>query len=196
MRTLIFLFLFILHSAVHGQSNVVRIECDNYTSFFDTVFRQPVLVKYTLYRGGGPCSRAGFNFKNDRKEIRTATTSDYAHSGYDRGHLANAEDFAYDCRLDELTFRYYNCVPQSKILNRGIWKDKESLVREMSQKDTVSVLCFARDFKKVSKLYVPTICGKIVIEKGGKITMWVFDQNGSILPSDPALLKEYLNYLK
>ena len=196
MKGIIFIILLFFTSPAFTQGNVVRIDCDNYTSYFDTIIKQPLVVSYSLYKGGGPCSRAGFAFKNDRKNIRTATTADYAHSGYDRGHLANAEDFAYDCRLDELTFRYYNCIPQSKILNRGIWKDKESVVRDMSQKDTVKVICFAKDFKKDGNLYVPAICGKIVIEKGGKITMWVFDQNGSILPSDPELLKKYLLYSK
>lgn len=196
MRLFLIGLILMLTLPAYTQNSVVKIECENYTSYFDTVFRQPVVVRYSLYKGGGPCSRAGFSFKNDRKNIKTATTSDYASSGYDRGHLANAEDFAYDCKLDELTFRYYNCIPQSKILNRGIWKDKEGVVREMSQKDTVTVICFAKDFKKVGKLYVPSICGKIVIEKGGGVTMWVFDQNGSILPSDPNLLNSYLTYKK
>lgn len=194
MRLVLFLLLIILRFDSYSQNSVVKIEKANYVSYFDTVVKQPVVVKYWLYKGGGGCSRSGFAFKNDLKHIKTATTNDYSKSGYDRGHLANAEDFAYDCQLDELTFRYYNCIPQSKFLNRGPWKDKEKTVRDMSQKDSVLVVCFAKDFKKIGSLYVPSVCGKIVVERGNKITMWVFDQNGSVLPSDPVLLKKYLCY--
>lgn len=190
----IILSLFFFFS--YAQKNVVIIKKENYTSYFDTVLRQPVLVVYDLFVGGGPCSRAGFNFKNDMPNIKTATNSDYAKSGYDRGHLANAEDFAYDCKLDELTFRYYNCLPQSKILNRGLWKQKEEEAREMSRKDSIKVVCFGREFFLDKKLNVPKYCGKIVKEKNGKIHFWYFDQNGSLLPSDENILKEYLIYLK
>lgn len=180
----------------NAQKNVVVIKKENYTSYFDTVLKQPLVVVYDLYIGGGPCSRAGFNFKNDLPNINTATNADYSRSGYDRGHLANAEDFAYDCKLDELTFRYYNCLPQSKILNRGLWKQKEEEAREMSRRDSVKIVCFGRDFFLDNRLNVPKYCGKIVQEKSGKIHFWYFDQNGSLLPSDEKILKEYLTYLK
>jgi DNA/RNA endonuclease G (NUC1) len=187
------LILFFFFS--YAQKNVVVIKKENYISYFDTVLRQPVVVTYKLFLGGGPCSRSGFNFKNDLPNIKTATTNDYAKSGYDRGHLANAEDFAYDCKLDELTFRYYNCLPQSKILNRGLWKQKEEEAREMSQRDSITIVCFGRDFFKDKNLNVPKYCGKIVKEKNGKIHFWLFDQNGTLLPSDEKILKEYITYL-
>lgn len=197
MKKFIYTLIFILFFfCSYGQKNVVVIKKENYVSYFDTVLRQPVVVSYKLFLGGGPCSRSGFNFKNDLPNIKTATTSDYAKSGYDRGHLANAEDFAYDCKLDELTFRYYNCLPQSKILNRGLWKQKEEEARQMSQRDSISVVCFGRDFFLDKKLYVPKYCGKIVKEKNGKIHFWLFDQNGTLLPSDDKIIKEYINYLK
>jgi len=190
------LFIFFFTSFCYSQKNSIKIEKKNYTCYFDTSLRQPLVVVYKLYKGGGGCSRAGFSFKNDLNNIKTATQSDYAKSGYDRGHLANAEDFAYDCELDELTFRYYNCLPQSKNLNRGVWKQKEEEARQLSQKDTVTILCFGRDFFQDNKLNVPRYCGKIVKEKNGKIHFWLFDQNGTILPSSEKILKEYIIYLK
>lgn len=196
MKKLILTFILSIFFFVsNAQKNVVIIKKENYTSYFDTVLKQPLVVTYYLFLGGGPCSRSGFNFKNDLPNIKTATTSDYAKSGYDRGHLANAEDFAYDCKLDELTFRYYNCLPQSKVLNRGLWKQKEEEVRQLSQRDSVLIICFGRDFFKDKNLNVPKYCGKIVKEKNGKIHFWYFDQNGSLLPSDENILKEYLKYL-
>lgn len=192
---LTFLFVFFSTSVCYSQKNSIKIVKENYTSYFDTVLKQPLVVVYKLYKGGGSCSRAGFSFKNDLQNIKTATQSDYAKSGYDRGHLANAEDFAYDCKLDELTFRYYNCLPQSKNLNRGIWKQKEEETRHLSQKDTITVICFGRDFFKDKNLSVPKFCGKIVKEKNGDIHFWYFDQNGVLLKSDEKILNEYLKYL-
>lgn len=192
---LIALLFFVGPFLCFSQQNFVKIEKQNYISYFDTTIKQPLVVTYKLFKGGGSCSRAGFVFKNDLKNIKTATNSDYLKSGYDRGHLANAEDFAYDCQLDELTFRYYNCLPQSKFLNRGIWKTKEQQTRELSQKDTIIVVCFGRDFFKDNKLYIPKFCGKIVKEKDGTIHFWYFDQQGTLLKPDNKILEEYLKYL-
>jgi DNA/RNA endonuclease G (NUC1) len=194
-KSILIILLVLSFFCSYAQKNVVIIKKENYVSYFDTVLKQPVVVTYKLFLGGGPCSRSGFNFKNDLPNIKTATTSDYAKSGYDRGHLANAEDFAYDCKLDELTFRYYNCLPQSKILNRGLWKQKEEEARKMSQRDSITIVCFGRDFFKDKNLNVPKYCGKIVKEKNGKIHFWLFDQNGTLLSSDEKILKEYITYL-
>jgi DNA/RNA endonuclease G (NUC1) len=64
---------------------------------------------------------------------------------------------------DELTFRYYNCVPQTKELNRGIWKQQETTIRAMSQTDSLLIFCF-NDFSSCNKpqnsLHVPTHCVK------------------------------------
>jgi endonuclease G len=89
-------------------------------------------VKYKLYRGGGDCDRKQFHFTNENVHD-VAKQSDYVHSGYDQGHLCNAEDFANDCRKEELTFRFYNCIPQTPNLNRGIWKGYEQKIRKLSQ---------------------------------------------------------------
>lgn len=174
MRILLLLLLI----TFTAKAQHVTITTKAYTSYFDTIYKQPIAVVYKLYNGGGPCSRAKFRFKNDTK-YPTATDADYAKSGYDKGHLANAEDFAYDCELDELTFRYYNAWPQTAGLNRGIWKEVEEDVREMSKKDTITVVCYARNFQKVNRLYVPQECYKVVYRRGIYVIGWQFHQNGT-----------------
>jgi DNA/RNA endonuclease G (NUC1) len=121
------------------------------------------MVSYVLYRGGGDCDRSGFSFKSNNLKI-TAKSSDYSHSGYDKGHLVNAEDFAYDCELEEITFNYYNCLPQTPELNRGIWKKNETEIREISQTDTLLIICGGFFSKKTigDSLFVPDSCFKIV----------------------------------
>jgi len=70
------------------------------------------------------------DFRSD-PEITTgsATPADYKKSGYDRGHLSPAADFAFDQNAMSETFYMSNMSPQKGGLNRGIWKDLETEVR-------------------------------------------------------------------
>lgn len=69
-------------------------------------------------------------------EISTgsATLADYKGSGYDRGHLSPAADFAFDKTAMSETFYMSNMSPQAGSFNRGIWKDLESAVRDWAKK--------------------------------------------------------------
>jgi endonuclease G len=139
---------------------------------------------YKLYHGGGDCSREHFRFKGD-DVIRESKAKDYAHSGYDEGHMANAEDFAYNCKLEELTFRYYNCVPQTPELNRGIWKHNETQVRKLSQEDSLLVICggiFDKHSKRISEgLIAPSYCFKVVysLSSGELLQCYVYENDES-----------------
>jgi len=130
---------------------------------FSNSYHEPNYVSYILYKGGGDCDREKFSFRNDVQRLECATDEDYKGSHYDKGHLANAEDFAFDCTKDELTFRYYNCLPQTSNLNRGIWKVKETLIREWSQTDKLYIICggyFGN--KKIGHIAIPAYCWKVV----------------------------------
>lgn len=134
-----------------------------YKANFSNKFHQPRYVSYTLYKGGGECPRTSFSFKNDVESAITATDSDYAGSGYDKGHLANAEDFAFNCTSDELTFRYYNCLPQTANLNRGLWKRNETDIRKWSQHEKLYIICGGYfTGKKMGSTSVPSYCWKVV----------------------------------
>ncbi len=157
----IILLLFLVTCSVTFAQ--VIIDKGIYKVNFSNKYRQPLYVSYKLYKGGGDCNRAGFNFKNDESGIESATDADYDEPVYDKGHLANAEDFAYDCTKDELTFRYYNCLPQTASLNRGVWKKNETLVRKWSQTDSLYIICggyFGN--QKIGNIYVPNCCWKVV----------------------------------
>jgi endonuclease G len=135
-----------------------------YTSYFNYSLHEPLYVVYSLYKGGGNCSRAGDAFVTDNLP-NSATSDDYYHSGYDEGHEANSKDFAFNCALQKMTFRFYNCVPQTPRLNRGVWKHLETLVRKESQTDSLLIIC-GNIFgdKKIgdNKIAVPDYCYKIV----------------------------------
>jgi endonuclease G len=136
-----------------------------YQSYFSYTYREPVMVVYKLFHGGGNCERACF--RQDDIPIPTATDTDYRYSVYDRGHMANAKDFAFDCDKEELTFRYYNCVPQTQSLNRGKYEKWEKAIRGESQSDSLLIICgniFGAHPERIGKdsIAVPVNCYKVV----------------------------------
>ncbi|TGL59516.1 DNA/RNA non-specific endonuclease [Leptospira sarikeiensis] len=63
--------------------------------------------------------------RNNRAEL-----SDYKNSGYDRGHLAAADNYKNDQRLNDETFFLSNISPQIHSFNAGIWKRFEQKIRD------------------------------------------------------------------
>jgi endonuclease G len=174
-----------------------------YKSYYSFSIKNPLYVTYKLYKGGGDCDRQeeGFNFRLC-DEKKTAKNSDYTHSGYERGHLANAEDFASDCTLEKKTFCYFNCVPQTWELNHGEWLDYERKIREMSQTRRLFIVAGSvfkkKPIKPGSKVLVPEACYKIVIdeETGKQLLCMIFpndkSKNGWEIPLSK--LKAMLSY--
>lgn len=59
----------------------------------------------------------------------SAENSDYAGSGYDRGHLAPAADMGWSELSMKESFYFSNMSPQDPGFNRGVWKRLEEMVR-------------------------------------------------------------------
>jgi len=155
-----------------------------YKSYFSNHYKEPLYVSTIIYKAGGTCDRSKFYFKNDVIGIKSPTLKDYAGSGYDQGHLANAADWAFDCGKDEKTFRFYNALPQTPNLNRGVWKRWETELRKKSQTDSLLVICggvFTENDKKIGDgVFVPSTCWKIVIQlKTNKILHVLLFENDS-----------------
>jgi endonuclease G len=69
-----------------------------------------------------------------------ATDGDYRHSGFSRGHLAPAADFAWSDAALRTTFLLSNAVPQKLSANNGRWAAAERAVRSIArQADRVYV---------------------------------------------------------
>lgn len=62
-------------------------------SHFSQKIKEPLYVTYTLYKGGGNCSRSGMSFRNHRSDVQTATAKDYSHSGFDIGQHGQCGGF-------------------------------------------------------------------------------------------------------
>lgn len=159
MKNLLLIFFVIIVSTVNAQHVDTVFKTHNYTSYFDTVLKQPLYVTYTLYKGGGEISRDNLKFVTNPY---TLSDNNYYKTGFDRGHLVPAEDMAYDSLLLKETFKYINVSPQYPNLNRGIWKVEETRVRELSQSDSLFIICGSFNFKRIGNLDVPQNCFKIV----------------------------------
>lgn len=168
MKKLILLLVLIANFAF-GQKCDTVIATSIYKSYYSQKLKAPLYVSYALYKGGGNCSRSSDRFISGGVK-QTASKKDYLHTNYDEGHLANAEDFANDCTNEELTFRWFNCLPQTPKLNRGIWKVWETEIRKLSQKDTLFISC-GGDFKNCKFIgqgvAVPNNCWKTVKNRKG-----------------------------
>ena len=88
---LIFILTFGLWGTIFAQ---ILVDKGIYKANFSNNYHESNYVSYFLYKGGGNCSRSNLRFTNDDKRLQCATDEDYKGSHYDKGHLANAEDFA------------------------------------------------------------------------------------------------------
>ncbi len=102
-----------------------------YTTSYNHENHIPNWVAYEL----SPSELNGVNERSDKFlpdpliKPNTCVSSDYTKSGYDRGHLAPAGDMTWSSIAMKESFYMSNICPQSPPLNRGIWKDLESDVR-------------------------------------------------------------------
>jgi endonuclease G len=95
----------------------------------------PLWVGYSLTSAQltGSASRPS-RFREDRDLAGPrATDRDYRYSGFSRGHLAPAADFASSDDAIRATFLLSNAVPQKQSVNSGRWAAAEAAVRRLAR---------------------------------------------------------------
>ncbi|MFA5032461.1 MAG: DNA/RNA non-specific endonuclease [bacterium] len=103
-----------------------------YTLQYDEKYEQADWVAYKLTKEmvKKPAVKRTNKFRADPLvKTGSAKPSDYAKSGYDKGHLCPAGDMAYSAGSMSESFYMSNMSPQMAGFNRGIWKRLEDKAR-------------------------------------------------------------------
>lgn len=146
-----------------------------YTLSFNNYHKQANWVYYRLKLDmGQPVAERSDNFRED-KMVRTgsAKPSDYAKSGYDRGHLCPAADMGQSHQAMSETFYMSNMSPQAPSFNRGIWKKLEEQVRSWAKRELIYIVTgpVFRDKKGIigkSRVTVPGYYYKVLYSPSRK----------------------------
>src|SRR6185437_2922117 len=129
---------------VAAQGTLIARCHKGYVTIFDAAAKVPYLVAYRLTGPHtlGCSSRKGLSFKVDAlaPAADQGRPNDYHGSGYDLGHMAPNQDFAWDAAEQRDTFSMLNVAPQVPGLNRQGWEALEEDVRAWAlERGTVDV---------------------------------------------------------
>ena len=113
-----------------------------------------------------------------------AEVSDYAKSGYDKGHMVPDGDLSYNQQVEYESFLMSNMSPQLPNLNRGAWKLLETHTRAWAfeRKHNLTVYSgniYSKDSKTIgeNKVVVPDYIYKIIIDNStGEVLSFAFPQ--------------------
>lgn len=159
---------------------------------YDAEHKDPTWVGYALTKDDAATKatgRAG-SFRPDAAldKGERAENADYANSGYDKGHMAPANDFKRSLAAMKATFVLSNAVPQRHGVNGGKWAQLEGAVHDFAaEQGTVWVvsgpLYVANKAVKTigaNKVAVPTHTFKVVLYVDGNGDKQMF---GFVLPN-------------
>ena len=134
------------------------------------------------------------DFRSDKSiSTNSASLDDYKSTGYDRGHLAPAQDFSFSTSAMSESFYMSNISPQHPSFNYGIWKDLEDLVRKWGVNSTLYVVSgpvFGSCISTIgsNNVCIPESYYKVIYDPSGK-KMIAF-----VIPNEKGTksLKEYV----
>ena len=133
------------------------------------------------------------HFRTDAQLARPgAHDADYRHSGYTRGHLAPAADFAWSDRAIRATFLLSNTVPQHGSANFGRWAQLESAIRKIAAASDAVYIFTGPIFDSPhperigpGRVAVPSHTFKVVLAlRGGSKTM-----HAAIVPNTASVIE-------
>lgn len=161
MKKLIYLLLLIsgCQGAALAQQQIVKYPA--YISYYNPDTLIPDSVIWISKPHEKVADReAGFHSTGGRVN----QTKDYAHSGYDIGHNANASDLNGNKQDEYDSFDYVNTYPQRPNCNRLVWLQLENHVRDLatqfdSVKNKVYWIGISGHIGK-DRVTIPTLCIK------------------------------------
>lgn len=114
----------------HKKNDDAIVQHKYYTLRYREEHEQAEWVAYKLTADETEGDSERDKFLEDKMvKTKSAKPTDYAKSGYDRGHLAPAADFNFSQEAKSESFYMSNMSPQAPQFNRGIWKHLEERVR-------------------------------------------------------------------
>ena len=138
-----------------GVKNV-RLPHTAYISYFNTKHRIPNCVIYELTatqvaQCDAPSAekRNNYQFNADPMCSARPQWSDDKHSGYDRGHMAPANDMKWSKTSMEESFYMTNICPQLHALNDGCWRKLELAIHRWAKRDKRLIIAAGPVLKNV-----------------------------------------------
>ena len=130
------------------------------------LFAAEHLTRQNVKNAGKLSRKDSFRAEDALPESDRAELSDYARSGYDRGHMAPNADFATRKAQAE-SFSLANMVPQVHESNAGVWAGIESATRQLATAEgdiyVISGPAFiGGNLKKIGNVLVPTHVWKVI----------------------------------
>lgn len=141
-----------------AQSEVLyQVNHDAFTSYYDIITNCPSVVCYNLslsdFSGSEKVNTRHFRIDTKLPKPRVKD-SDYARSGYVRGHLCAAAD--RDSRKTWLkqTYLTSNLVPMTMTCNSGAWKQVEDSVRMVVAQGHPQMVCCGPVFSPIQQAVI------------------------------------------
>lgn len=130
----------------------------NYTVSFNREANVPNWVAWRLDKAklAEKVNRKGFGFRPDPNlnAKQAVVTQDYAHSGYDRGHMCPAGDSRWSAEAMKESFYMTNICPQDPSLNSGDWHELEQACRRWAAQGPVYIVCGPIFYKSAKPKYI------------------------------------------
>ena len=120
----------------HASDHLVLLCRTGYALAHSPDCKEPVCVAEHLLASRPKKVKRSDDFRpdTDLKEGERSELSDYAGCGYDRGHMAPAEDMSWDATAMSQSFLLSNMSPQVGVgFNQQIWKTLEMKVRSWAK---------------------------------------------------------------
>ena len=179
---------FVLLASDNLDYGVPKADCvvdrPGYVLGYSEEHEQAAWVMYRLTRLEAVCHQAmrTGDFREDTNVVTlSALPLDYWRSGWDRGHLAPAEDMRFSERAMRDSFYMSNVSPQSAGFNRGVWSRLEAEVRRMACREGAVFVITGpilegglRKIGCVNKVSVPRRFYKVVYDESPPVKMIAF----------------------
>ena len=157
---------------------------------YDAPVKVPAYVAYTLLpQNALGCFPRTNAFVADQSIQGGPTPSDYAGTGYDKGHAAPDGDLSWSQQVEYESFLMTNMYPQHGSLNRGIWKLLETSVRGWAVQQNRPFTIYVGAFYGAGNEYI----GKGVIVPHGYYKIVIDQQTGAIAGWAFPHTKPYVN---